>query len=152
MSLSKSKCSYSNNCLHFVKYAVPLAQQGKTPITLSIIQSHNNTKLQNKVSLAAALSYWVSHSLLIYKVSLCWMSQHQVNIKWQDEMVMYQSLFLKDAMTLIIMTISITTLSIKGLLSIFNITTLICHYAECCYPECQILYFCSSKCHYAQWL
>ncbi len=24
MSLSKSKCSYSNNCLHFLKYAVPL--------------------------------------------------------------------------------------------------------------------------------
>jgi hypothetical protein len=29
MSLSKSKCLYSNNCLHFLKRAVPLKSQLK---------------------------------------------------------------------------------------------------------------------------
>ena len=29
MSLSKSKCWHSNKCLHFLKSAVPLAQQGR---------------------------------------------------------------------------------------------------------------------------
>ncbi len=27
MSLSKSKCWYSNNCLHFLKHAVPLGKE-----------------------------------------------------------------------------------------------------------------------------
>ncbi len=30
MSLSKSKCWYSNNCLHFLKCAVPLYHSGRT--------------------------------------------------------------------------------------------------------------------------
>ncbi len=30
MSLSKSKCRYSNNCLHFLKVAVPLCPQNSS--------------------------------------------------------------------------------------------------------------------------
>ncbi len=29
MSLSKSKCWYSNNCLHFLKCAIPFSAMGK---------------------------------------------------------------------------------------------------------------------------
>ncbi len=32
MSLSRSKCWYSNNCLHFLKSAVSLAEQSSTDL------------------------------------------------------------------------------------------------------------------------
>jgi hypothetical protein len=41
MSLSKSRCWYSNNCLHFLKQAVPCSCPNKIP---SLERQHNNTQ------------------------------------------------------------------------------------------------------------
>ncbi len=50
MSLSKSKCWYSNNCLHFFKCAVPfdslLCRQVKEPNSLEhLTELHSNSRL-----------------------------------------------------------------------------------------------------------
>jgi hypothetical protein len=39
MSLSKSKCWYSNNCLHFLKCAVPL--EAKLLVTILLIDTNS---------------------------------------------------------------------------------------------------------------
>jgi hypothetical protein len=47
MSLSKSKCWYSNNCLHFIKRGVPLLLREKRLIERTSLISGDNTYNDN---------------------------------------------------------------------------------------------------------
>ncbi len=60
MSLSKSKCWYSNNCLHFLKHAVPLTQENSKLTALLLSATLNKidsmcTLLQEKAKCTALI-------------------------------------------------------------------------------------------------
>ncbi len=59
MSLSKSKCQYSNNCLQFLKRPVPLTKSNLLKISGSISLQHflNYFQLKKKVFFNFLVSY-----------------------------------------------------------------------------------------------
>jgi hypothetical protein len=91
MSLSKSKCWYSNNCLHFVKRAVPLVTVAgifcqwkcvKTPNgqILSLSNAHNKVLGEYSSSLAVVASCWDPPCLAKVTRKMNWAWLHWVRL------------------------------------------------------------------------
>ena len=61
MSLTKSKCWYSNNCLHFLKHAVPLEKVGVILVEFFIETSQTSILYIHKHTGFVGMLYsWVS--------------------------------------------------------------------------------------------